>query len=106
MHTVRIELAKLILAGTRITHQATGDAGTLTTLLIKLIIPDYSNCTRNPRARPGNAKTVAKQKRDCQGYDTPVKEPVSQKALGPDMPTPYCTVEALYRTVEALYRTV
>ena len=26
MHSVRIELAKLILAGTRITYQATGDA--------------------------------------------------------------------------------
>ena len=29
MHSVRIELAKLILAGTRITYQATGDAGFL-----------------------------------------------------------------------------
>ena len=27
MHSVRIELAKLILVGTRITYQATGDAG-------------------------------------------------------------------------------
>ena len=27
MHSVRIELTKLILAGTRITDQATGDAG-------------------------------------------------------------------------------
>ena len=27
MHSVRIELAKLILVGTRITHQATGDTG-------------------------------------------------------------------------------
>ena len=27
MHSVRIELAKLILVGTRITCQATGDAG-------------------------------------------------------------------------------
>ena len=26
MHSVRIELAKLILVGTSITHQATGDA--------------------------------------------------------------------------------
>ena len=26
MHSVRIELAKLILVGTRITYQATGDA--------------------------------------------------------------------------------
>ena len=29
MHSVRIELAKLILVGTRITYQATGDAGVL-----------------------------------------------------------------------------
>ena len=29
MHSVRIELAKLILVGTRITYQATGDAGYL-----------------------------------------------------------------------------
>ena len=28
MHSVRIELAKLILVGTRITYQATGEAGT------------------------------------------------------------------------------
>ena len=27
MHSVRIELAKLVLVGTRITYQATGDAG-------------------------------------------------------------------------------
>ena len=27
MHSVRIELAKLILVSTRITYQATGDAG-------------------------------------------------------------------------------
>ena len=27
MHSMRIELAKLILLGTRITYQATGDAG-------------------------------------------------------------------------------
>ena len=27
MHSVRIELAKLILVGTRMTYQATGDAG-------------------------------------------------------------------------------
>ena len=27
MHSVRIELAKLILVGTRITYRATGDAG-------------------------------------------------------------------------------
>ena len=27
MHSVRIELAKLILVGTRITYHATGDAG-------------------------------------------------------------------------------
>ena len=27
VHSVRIELAKLILVGTRITYQATGDAG-------------------------------------------------------------------------------
>ena len=27
MHSVRIELAKLILVGRRITYQATGDAG-------------------------------------------------------------------------------
>ena len=27
MHSVRIELAKMILVGTRITYQATGDAG-------------------------------------------------------------------------------
>ena len=27
VHSMRIELAKLILAGTRITYQATGDAG-------------------------------------------------------------------------------
>ena len=27
MHSVRIELVKLILVGTRITYQATGDAG-------------------------------------------------------------------------------
>ena len=27
MHSVRIELAKLILVGSRITYQATGDAG-------------------------------------------------------------------------------
>ena len=30
MHSVRIELAKLILVGTRITYQATGDAGSYT----------------------------------------------------------------------------
>ena len=30
MHSVRIEPAKLILVGTRITCQATGDAGTIT----------------------------------------------------------------------------
>ena len=29
MHSVRIELAKLILVGTRITYQATGDAAYL-----------------------------------------------------------------------------
>ena len=29
MYSVRIELAKLILVGTRITYQATGDAGEL-----------------------------------------------------------------------------
>ena len=29
VHSVRIELAKLILVGTRITYQATGDAGCL-----------------------------------------------------------------------------
>ena len=27
MHSVKIELAKLVLVGTRITYQATGDAG-------------------------------------------------------------------------------
>ena len=32
MHSVRIELAKLILVGTRITYQATGDAGMITPL--------------------------------------------------------------------------
>ena len=30
MHSVRNELTKLILVGTRITYQATGDAGTCT----------------------------------------------------------------------------
>ena len=30
VHSVRIELAKLILVGTRITYQAAGDAGVLT----------------------------------------------------------------------------
>ena len=34
MHSVRIELAKLILVGTRITYQATGDAGLMSMLLI------------------------------------------------------------------------
>ena len=29
MHSVRIELTKLILVGTRIAYQATGDAGNL-----------------------------------------------------------------------------
>ena len=29
VHSVRIELAKLIFVGTRITYQATGDAGVL-----------------------------------------------------------------------------
>ena len=29
VHSVRIELAKLILVGTRITYQATGDAGSI-----------------------------------------------------------------------------
>ena len=32
MHSVRIELAKLILVGTRITYQATGDAGYVRTI--------------------------------------------------------------------------
>ena len=34
MHSVRIELAKLILVGTRITYQATGDAGFHMTAII------------------------------------------------------------------------
>ena len=34
MHSVRIELARLILAGTRITYQATGDAGICTWYLV------------------------------------------------------------------------
>ena len=33
VHSVRLELAKLILVGTRITYQATGDAGTVCTIL-------------------------------------------------------------------------
>ena len=32
VHSVRIELAKLILVGTRITYQATGDTGFIGTL--------------------------------------------------------------------------
>ena len=37
MHSVRIELAKLILVGTRITYQATGDA-----IYISYVYPVYS----------------------------------------------------------------
>ena len=34
MHSVRIELAKLVLVGTRITDQTTGDAGSINTLQV------------------------------------------------------------------------
>ena len=46
MHSVRIELAKLILVGTRITYQATGDVG---------IIPINSRdfCVMSPDSRGG-----------------------------------------------------
>ena len=47
MHSVvRIEPAKLILVGTRITYQATGDAGSTWYQLQLLIIRQHSNsCT-------------------------------------------------------------
>ena len=41
MHSVRIELAKLILVGTRITYLATGDAGYCFSL-IKCVLCRYS----------------------------------------------------------------
>ena len=41
MHSVRIELAKLILVGTRITYQATGDAGSYVN---DLMISENNSC--------------------------------------------------------------
>ena len=48
MHSVRIELAKLILVGTRITYQATGDAGYVCMLFLSLQsgLPDHPWVTR------------------------------------------------------------
>ena len=39
MHSVRIELAKFILVGTRIIYQATGDAGMPAYRLLTVLVP-------------------------------------------------------------------
>ena len=39
VHSVRIELAKLILVGTRIIYQATGDAGMPAYRLLTVLVP-------------------------------------------------------------------
>ena len=59
MHSVRIEPMKLFLVGTRITYQATGDAG------INVIIHQYPNDPNIPdrMSRPGAHPCVALESR-------------------------------------------
>ena len=88
VHSVRIELAKLILVGARITYQATGDAGAQVQLMTpttsKSVVQTSTSSSRHSsssaRIRTDYSSDAVSQ---VTGLDTPVAvRYVVQKARG------------------------